>query len=33
MHEGSDNLAFDLAMHQNGITTFHPLAPGHDRAY
>ena len=32
--EGSDNLAFDLAMHQNGITTFHTLwLQGYDRAY
>lgn len=32
--EGSDNLAFDLAMHQNGMTTVHTLwLQGYDRAY
>jgi branched-chain amino acid transport system substrate-binding protein len=32
--EGSDNLAFDLAMHQNGMTGFHTLwLQGYNRAY
>ncbi len=32
--EGSDNLAFDLAMHQNGMTEVHTLwLQGYDRAY
>jgi len=32
--EGSDNLAFDLAMHQNGMTSVHTLwLQGYDRAY
>jgi branched-chain amino acid transport system substrate-binding protein len=32
--EGSDNLAFDLAMHQNGMTDVHTLwLQGYDRAY
>jgi len=32
--EGSDNLAFDLAMHENGMTSVHTLwLQGYDRAY
>jgi branched-chain amino acid transport system substrate-binding protein len=32
--EGADNLAFDLAMHQNGMTRVHTLwLQGYDRAY